>query len=516
MQRVNEHSRRAGSITPRAATDERRGRNAGAAFYHAACDLYVPPTPQPRRPAGAVPEDGLALVAPGARTDNPSPSLQSPLTSFLRVTCAEQRLMVEDLIDAEGKRNLLCASEELLSALVEEIRQQIAALFTLNIGAALPPKLRGLIVEYAFGPIGKATHAACTLKHPKVCAKKDTHLHHHAKEGDIEDVHLLLAQAADVNARDKDGRTSLHHAAGKGWLDIVACLLEKRADVNASGGPWRRGSQYFGFSALDTAAQSGRLPVVRLLVACQADLEGRRGLPGTRGYQTLDWAAENGYVEICQFAIEKRANPHERDDKGRTPAFWALVRGHTETLKLLLRGEADPNACSGKAGNNLLQRAVKKGDQGAVRVLLQAKADATLGGGNERTPLELAIARKDDDATWAMLHTLHETKSKGVTLDTALELAMAQKNHDAIVALLTLRPRPPMRGLVWGSARILYAAEEEIIFHKKAIAELLKQHPYLPDDIVREICRFGMGKRGHAYGASTRRLFWRRVFKGIF
>jgi ankyrin repeat protein len=58
-------------------------------------------------------------------------------------------------------------------------------------------------------------------------------LHKAAKEGNLKLVKELVSKGADVNAKDKYGRTPLHYAAKEGHLDVVKFLVSKGADVNA-------------------------------------------------------------------------------------------------------------------------------------------------------------------------------------------------------------------------------------------------------------------------------------------
>jgi ankyrin repeat protein len=54
-------------------------------------------------------------------------------------------------------------------------------------------------------------------------------------KGDTQSVERLLAEGADVNARNRAGDPLLAVAIRKGHLDIVRMLLDRGADVNASG-----------------------------------------------------------------------------------------------------------------------------------------------------------------------------------------------------------------------------------------------------------------------------------------
>ena len=69
----------------------------------------------------------------------------------------------------------------------------------------------------------------------------------------------LIAQGADVNARQHGGWTPLHAAADDGPLDLITLLLDAGADVNAAND--------YGQTALSLAQQHGRADAAALLQA---------------------------------------------------------------------------------------------------------------------------------------------------------------------------------------------------------------------------------------------------------
>jgi uncharacterized protein len=78
--------------------------------------------------------------------------------------------------------------------------------------------------------------------------------------GDIMQMQALLAQGAEVNARNAHGWTPLHVAAAGGDPAVIALLLQHGADVHAQ--------SHIGTTPLDNATtRGGRQAVIELLLA---------------------------------------------------------------------------------------------------------------------------------------------------------------------------------------------------------------------------------------------------------
>lgn len=190
---------------------------------------------------------------------------------------------------------------------------------------------------------------------------------------------LLLAHGADVNARNKQGRTPLHVAVPKKTL--AAVLLAKGADVNAKDST--------GMTPLHCCTDRRRhpwnKPFAELLLSNNADVE----VKDNHGKTPLHLAAERGNAAVVDVLITHGASVNVKDDQGHTPLDWAFA--DKEAVRIL-RQHGGKTAVMPSV---IIHDAVRKGDLERVRQLVTENPqwlDARDRDG--RTPLLLAVSRK--------------------------------------------------------------------------------------------------------------------------
>jgi len=131
--------------------------------------------------------------------------------------------------------------------------------------------------------------------HPDLIFSRDhawygwTPLHLAAAYGHKDMAEFLLAQRADVNARDKIGGTPLHYAADRGYKHVTEVLLANQADVNAQ-------QEYERFTPLHLAANNGHEDVVELLLANNAEVNAQDRCEVT----PLGFAASKGHKSVVE------------------------------------------------------------------------------------------------------------------------------------------------------------------------------------------------------------------------
>ena len=150
-----------------------------------------------------------------------------------------------------------------------------------------------------------------------------------ARTHDLSEVRKLLANGADPNKKEKNGRTPLMEAAACGYTDTLRVLLKNGADVNAT--------DMVGWTALFWASFSRRTEAMRLLVANGADVNAK----DNEKKSALFWAASSGDTDTVKTLLEEGAKVNAKDNHGWTPLMSAADLGHLDTVRLLVERGAD-------------------------------------------------------------------------------------------------------------------------------------------------------------------------------
>ena len=157
-----------------------------------------------------------------------------------------------------------------------------------------------------------------------------TPLHNAALEANKEIVELLIANGADVNAKTNYGETPLHKALYEKRKEIIELLIAKGADVNAE-------NQY-GWTPLYRARWNKE--IMELLIVKGADVNAK----DKYGETPLHTAASVSNKEVVELLIAKGVDVNAKDNSGQTPLHEAAYYGKKEVVELLIANEADVNA----------------------------------------------------------------------------------------------------------------------------------------------------------------------------
>ena len=273
------------------------------------------------------------------------------------------------------------------------------------------------------------------------CADQITPLMYAVNHGYLSISELLLKRGAKIDSTTA-GWTALHRAADNLNVPMVKLLLAKGADIEGRSPKdfspkkhplARLGSDFDdydevdaadadeGWTALLRAATKGQEAMVRLLVEKGADIEARNPTKGT----PLICAAETNYEAIVEFLLKSGANVDAEDQFGWKPLHRVMVnRGGEGVIQMLLTHGADVNArCSYQ--KTPLHHAIEKGNDSMVSFLLAAGADYEARDIAERTPLHTAIESRLEN----MVHILLEAGADADAKDKGGHDALGAANH---------------------------------------------------------------------------------------
>jgi hypothetical protein len=156
-----------------------------------------------------------------------------------------------------------------------------------------------------------------------------TPLHAAAQNGHESVAELLLANKADVNAKDNQGKTPLWIAVWCREKSLVELLLKHGAENTKDDE---------GVTPLHLAvAPRTNKGVAELLLASNFDVDST----DDSGSTPLHYAANRGLMEMVELLLANKADVNAKDKEGQTPLRYATAEGHTNVAELLLANKAE-------------------------------------------------------------------------------------------------------------------------------------------------------------------------------
>jgi ankyrin repeat protein len=242
-----------------------------------------------------------------------------------------------------------------------------------------------------------------------------------------EAVMVLLANGADVTARDPEGNMALHHAARSTDLSVAAGLIDAGAPRDALN---RQGRTPLAIACRATnwtmaewlikhgaqaEPEGGEPALVAAVSIAEDDATGaqlllrhkaRVNAHDARGRHALMHAALEDHGDIVQYLLDARADPNLSDPHGTTALMEAAHNGETETVRALLDAGADP-APRDRHGRDALTLTClsARSTAATVRVLIEAGADPKSCDPEGRS----ALACASDAARWDLVAVLDPT-----------------------------------------------------------------------------------------------------------
>jgi ankyrin repeat protein len=212
-----------------------------------------------------------------------------------------------------------------------------------------------------------------------------------------------------TNSRDRD----LLRAAHEGDTDTVRLLLAEGANLEAREDicpDWSFFDTFDSWTPLFWAAAAGHRDTVEVLLAAGADVDAT----DNSDLAAFSWAVHLGHVDVVQAFLDAGVDPNKPSERAWRDGLYeyavnldspasalgtAAGMGHTEVVRILLAGGADadgrthcePESCEKPSAiTTPLMIATVFNHIDVVEALLNAGADIDLRDGNGKTALDLA------------------------------------------------------------------------------------------------------------------------------
>jgi len=204
-------------------------------------------------------------------------------------------------------------------------------------------------------------------------------LHLAAMDGNLKITELLLANGAEINAKDCGGWTPLMRAVANKKKNIVKLLLANNANVNLS--------MNIGRTALHYAVMNDDKEIASILLLHHADVNAGNG-----GEYDPPPIHEAQNAEMIELLLLNKAIIDAKNKDGETALHKAALFNSNNIAYTLLLHKADVNAID-NIGRTPLHWAAWRDCRDVAGILLENGAKTSIKDNDGNTPLKIAIER---------------------------------------------------------------------------------------------------------------------------
>ncbi len=192
-------------------------------------------------------------------------------------------------------------------------------------------------------------------------------------EGNIKVLNYFIQSNANVNIRDKEGRTPVYYAAEAGNVKVVKYLLLCGADINARTDDLK--------SPLMAAIEAKSYETAKILIDHNASLINT----DIEGKTALHYAVINNELRTLRYMLSRYCDIDGRDDYGNTPLFYAGDKS-IEYIEAIINAGADKDG-KNSDGRTVLHEAVIKNNFENVKFLIENGVNVNIEDESGHTPI---------------------------------------------------------------------------------------------------------------------------------
>jgi uncharacterized protein len=283
-----------------------------------------------------------------------------------------------------------------------------------------------------------------------------------AWDNDIRRARSLIAQGADVNAKDNTVQSAYLISTSEGYLELLNLTLKHGADVDSK--------DFFNGTGLIRAADRGHADIAGRLVQADIEIDHINNLGWTALHEAIILGNGSGrYVDTVRVLVAAGTDiglPSQRDQI--TPTHHATSKGHSQITQVLRAAQQADKPSKRRADARLLA-AAERGDATAAALAIRAGANLETRDEQGRTPLLLAVTKDRLAVARLLVYLGADPDALDDQHDTPWLVTGVTGSVDMLEVLLPAGPDLTIRNRYGGTSLIPASERGHVAYVRRAV-----------------------------------------------